>query len=1071
MATRLGRGLSCALRTLQILRQGRILLSIGVLATVLLGTRLSIAEDEKTSAGSGTVQFSATSDSGSESKAQPEADKSGQSAASAEKPGEGAVRAGPPGDEAAKKAEKPGDPSGKPEGQPGKPGGGPPGKPGDAAKPDESKTVQRPTKPPKPPDPEELKVRPDADGKLQFNFNNQPWQPVLEWLADRSGMSLDWQELPGDYLNLKSKQRYTIRETRDLINLHLLARGYTLLCSGEVLSVANIKKLDPSRVPRVTPEELDNRDPHEFVKVSFSLDWLMADTIIEELNPMKSPNGKLTPLKATNRLEALDAVINLREIRTLLSEVQSSENQQRLVQEFVLQHARASEVIEQLRNLLGPDAKGEGMPGMPGGPNQGGDNAQQQAMMMARMQQQQQQQQQQGGQPGAQSGQKPKPLITLVLNDRRNSILAHAPPDKMAIITQAVNAIDVPLDTTQSLLTNVNRMQVYRITGVDPEPVVKTLQEIGNLDPTTRLQIDKKNKAIVAYASLADHVTIRAVVEKLSGSERKFEVIRLRRLAADYVAGSISFMMVGEKKEKPARQPYWMMDYGNQSNTDKEKGPNEFRVEADVDHNRLLLWANEVELGEVENLLVKLGEIPPKGSRRDTVRMIDVRDSKEGEELLERIRCAWPSISPNPLLITPPEDSNKAQSKPLKEELPPPEPATKSAGAEGRDNPIFAGTVPEAWSAKIGTVPFAAPQAKDSDAMQFVQFSRDEAPAKKPAEQAKADGPVFADKKMGTMPNNPPPVEIKMDDQGHIIISSDDIDALDSIEELAAQLAAPRKGYKVYKLKYAWAYTVAVNLEEFFKDEDKKDSRSNILDYIYGYGGQDDTKDTSNRLSKRRPLRFISDPDSNTILVENADAAQLKTIAELIELYDKQQDDSQSVRKTESVHLEYSKAKVVAETIKDVYRDLLSSNDKALQGAKGNDRDSGRMYIYEFSSGDDGKKDQKMPKFKGQLSIGIDELSNSLVVSAPVYLFDQVHKMIKDLDQAAAPTSTIKVIKLGQGVTSEQAREAISEILGDGSSKSKSSSQSSKKPDTNKQQPKGKGNGNGSKSSGGSSSK
>ena len=26
-------------------------------------------------------------------------------------------------------------------------------------------------------------------------------------------------------------------------------------------------------------------------------------------------------------------------------------------------------------------------------------------------------------------------------------------------------------------------MQVYRLTGVDPEPVVKTLQEIGNLDP------------------------------------------------------------------------------------------------------------------------------------------------------------------------------------------------------------------------------------------------------------------------------------------------------------------------------------------------------------------------------------------------------------------------------------------------------------------------------------------------------------------------------------------------------------------------------------------------------------
>ena len=142
-------------------------------------------------------------------------------------------------------------------------------------------------------------------------------------------------------------------------------------------------------------------------------------------------------------------------------------------------------------------------------------------------------------------------------------------------------------------------------------------------------------------------------------------------------------------------------------------------------------------------------------------------------------------------------------------------------------------------------------------------------------------------------------------------------------------------------------------------------------------------------MSKCRPLKFISDSESNTILVENADAAQLKTISELIDLYDKQPDDSQSVRKTETIHLDYSKAKVVAETVKDVYRDLLSANDKALQGAK-TDKDSGRTFIYEFSSGDDGKGDQKMPKFKGQLSIGIDELSNSLVVSAPAYLFDQV---------------------------------------------------------------------------------
>ena len=106
---------------------------------------------------------------------------------------------------------------------------------------------------------EELKVRPDEKGRVRFNFNGQPWPAVLEWLAQISGMSLDWQELPGDYLNLTTQRSYTIEEARDLINRHLLARGFTLLCQGELLTVANIKKLDPSLVPRVEPRELERR--------------------------------------------------------------------------------------------------------------------------------------------------------------------------------------------------------------------------------------------------------------------------------------------------------------------------------------------------------------------------------------------------------------------------------------------------------------------------------------------------------------------------------------------------------------------------------------------------------------------------------------------------------------------------------------------------------------------------------------------------------------------------------------------------------------------------------------------
>jgi type II secretory pathway component GspD/PulD (secretin) len=229
-------------------------------------------------------------------------------------------------------------PGAMPPGMSGAPKPGAEGKPGEAkpgeAKPPES--VKRPTTPPKPADRAELKRKPDPDGKFSFNFKNQRWEDVLEWLADISAMSLDWQELPGDYLNLVTQKKYTVKEGRDLINRHLLARGYTLLTQGETLSVVNVKNVNPAMVPRVTLEELEKRDPYEFVKVSFRLEWMIAKVAAEEIKPLLSSNGKITPMENTNRLEVMDAVVNLREVREVLRAEQSPESKEMLVKKFPL---------------------------------------------------------------------------------------------------------------------------------------------------------------------------------------------------------------------------------------------------------------------------------------------------------------------------------------------------------------------------------------------------------------------------------------------------------------------------------------------------------------------------------------------------------------------------------------------------------------------------------------------------------------------------------------------------------------------------------------------------------------
>ncbi|HVX59144.1 MAG TPA: secretin N-terminal domain-containing protein, partial [Pirellulales bacterium] len=499
--------------------------------------------------------------------------------------------------------------------------------------------VKRPTLPSRPADPRELDVGPDDDGLISFSFKGQPWPSVLEWLADISDMSLQWEEAPAGYLDLTTRGRYTVEEIHDLINSVLLSKGFTLLRNGDVLIVANLKHLDPSLVPRVSVRELDDRGNYELVKTFIDLDWLLAENAAEEIKPMLSPYGKVTPLKTTNRLEILESAGNLRRIHQLLLEEQSDSGQQRLVREFRLRHTRAAEVMTTLQTLLGIEPKKSGSEAL----DPRAFMAQQ--MMLA----QQQQGQQRGGPPG-----KPEKesQVYLVVNARENSILANAPPDKMAIIDQAIAVVDVAPYREEGLLGNLSRMQVYRLSGVSPDTLVTVLTELGGLDPTTRLEVDANNRAIIAYAPLADHVLIRSLVEKLDGSGRRFEVIQLRMLSAEYVAGSIQTLMTGPEKTDSSSSYYSRRrSYFYGGGSDEQDSSDQFQVEADIEHNRLLLRANDFELAEVKTLLTKLGEIAPEGRRGYTTRVIPAAPGEDTEQLLRRLERVWPSVAPNPLEV------------------------------------------------------------------------------------------------------------------------------------------------------------------------------------------------------------------------------------------------------------------------------------------------------------------------------------------------------------------------------------------------------------------------------------
>jgi len=876
-------------------------------------------------------------------------------------------------------------------------------------------------KPQAPADPAELNAKPDDTGKISFSFKGQDWEDVLEWLADVSGLSLQMEEVPPGFFSLTTRGRYSVNQVVDLCNATLLGKGFTLLRDGEVLLVVKLEKMDKSLVPRVHPNELDERGTYEFVKCILELSSLVAESTAEELKPILSPHATITALKTTNRLDVLETAGNLRRIRDFLADEQSDRGRENLVREFKLRFVRATDALETLNTLLGlKSAKAAAAAPQPQM------NPEQMAMM------QQQQMAMMGGQPGQPpggphgAGAKGDSKIFLAINKRENSILANAPPDKMSIIEQAVKAMDLPQNKSESILANLPRLRTYHVTAVDPAALVKVLEDLAGLDPQTRLEVDDRSKSIIAFATPFDHVTIQAMVTKIDGTGRKFEVIQLHVLDAEMAAGSIEYLMKGPPEEKSnSNNRSYFYDFGYQppSRSQQKESGGQMQVEPDTERNRLLIRATDVELAEIRQLLVKLGELPAADRSSRTVRVVPTTPG-DTQKLLDRLKNAWPTIAPNPLKI----DANGA-SEPGSDEDRPDPPRSRSLDLRKTDS-TRSGRNDRAIANVSNGVALA-----EADVAEFV----DEAPAQTPppvnlpAREAGDDESLRPrPQRPGSrdMPAEPPPIAVSVGPNG-LVISSQDTEALDRLEELLAQISPQRITSKLYYLKHTLAKDVAYLLEDVFK-EDGASKKPPILDdgywyYRFGPGSRSDDK-ARGRLSKRKQLKFIHDSVTNTILVQNADPAQLVEIERLIELYDEGvRPDSNSVRVTKQLYFRYTTAREVAEVIKDVFRDLLSPNDKSMvKAGPQQPQDQGRsMYGNTYIFGD-GDKDNAR-KFKGLLSMGVDDRSNTLTVSAPKDLMTIIGEMADELDTAAGRSrGVVDVVRLGGPIDTNGLQKALS---------------------------------------------
>src|SRR5262245_32939170 len=135
-----------------------------------------------------------------------------------------------------------------------------------------------------------IAVKP-AEKLITFNCNNKPWNAVLEWLADQTGMPVSSLNKPtGTFTFIVPpghSGKYTLPQIIDILNDNLVDQKLILIRRDQTFRIiAAEEKIDPSILPRILPEDLDKRGNTELVSVILPLKSLNAEDFATTVEKM-----------------------------------------------------------------------------------------------------------------------------------------------------------------------------------------------------------------------------------------------------------------------------------------------------------------------------------------------------------------------------------------------------------------------------------------------------------------------------------------------------------------------------------------------------------------------------------------------------------------------------------------------------------------------------------------------------------------------------------------------------------------------------------------------------------------
>lgn len=854
-----------------------------------------------------------------------------------------------------------------------------------------------------------------GETKITFSFGRMDWDELIEWFAEQAELSLQLETtLPEGTFSYQDTREYTVAEGIDLLNNVLMLKGVTLVRNEQQLMVVDLEQIPEQLIPNVTSEQLGDRGRYEIVNCTFNLQFARADDLQPEIRDLVNGNyGKVIAIRLANQLVIRETVGNLRSIKALVDDAElRAKSQKRPVESITLQSITADEAMVLARSLFGI------------ADDEFSDEDQ---------------------------------TIWISPDTLGLRLYYRGDEDRVEQLMQLLEVADQAGDDVQPSPDDIFSLKTY-VVRQDPEMALKVLQTLlANRHPDIRADVAPQAQAVLIYGRPADHALAQATIEEM-GNSIDFGVIDLRDYdpqdVLDILKDTFGIVEASSTADAAATPSY---------------GP---KVVVDPLRNRLVVRGTKAQVEEITRFVESIDPPRSNDGYRSRARVIPLTGSA-AESAISRAQTLWPSI----------DRGNRLTYKVIDEEGPRliqrdwRDPETPDTGGTGRrPQPINMNDILPG----LENLELNAPPVQEQE---VPEPAREEAPAAEPidepADETTMSRPAAAFQFVSTTTQEVAAVSEEEESQEQesptvpgaevfiertpygVIIRSEDLDALDDLEDLLRESASLDESVPaptVYYLRNRKAAEAQQLLNELLGLGSGSSGggggglggmlggmMGNMMGGpvgdimgMMGGGGGSSSGSSSMYLETTGDVGMVADPRLNALIVQ-ANSQDLKLIEELLQYLDQDQPPvtPELEGKTYVIQIKYADPTSVANIVKEQLADFVKGGgDGGQNNPQAAQMQMQQQFLRQLMGGGRGGRggggggDDGADVEPHKIAISVDTAMSSLIVTGPDYLYEKVLGIVEVLDRPElVANENFEIITLNSNVNPDLIREALTQMF------------------------------------------